>query len=88
MDQRTLLGIVAAVRRSLDEFVQNSHDPTQSLDQLSGEIDRLFLSVLPRLSPEDQEIAMELQAILLDQIALVCRSQATSHGSVSLPYRT
>lgn len=87
MGQRTLLGIVAAVRRSLDEFVQNSHDPTQSLDQLSGEIDRLFLFVIPQLNPEDQEIAMELQSILLDQIALVVRSQTTSHGSVSQPYR-
>ena len=87
MDQRTLLGIVAAVRRSLDEFALKSNDPAQSLQQLSGEFDRLFSTALPQLSDEDRDVAMELQAILLDQIALICRSRATFDGAVSLPSR-
>ncbi|WP_198374520.1 hypothetical protein [Neoroseomonas rubea] len=85
MDQHALLGVMSAIRRALNEFAQNSDDPIQSLQQLSVEIDRLFSVVLVRLSDEDQEIATELQAILMDQIALMRRARLASNGSVSLP---
>jgi K+/H+ antiporter YhaU regulatory subunit KhtT len=85
MDQRALLGVMVVIRRALNEFAQNSDDPIQSLANLSSEIERLFSAVTAHLSDEDQEIATELQEILMDQIALMRRSPLALDKSIRLP---
>ncbi len=85
MDQNTLLGVMAAIRRALNEFVTASDDPVRSLQDLSDEIDRLFSVASAKLVESDRDIANELQAILIDQIALMLRSGLDASRSINAP---
>lgn len=77
MDQDSLVRLAAATRTSLEAFAATQWDPVTSLAKLAAEIDLLFDSVQPRLTADQVDLADQLHAILLDQIAIVQRSQAS-----------
>lgn len=80
MDQESLARLAAATRTSLEAFAAERDDPVLSLANLADEIDLLFDAAQPGLTAEQVDLADELHAILLDQIAIVQRAQTAGRS--------
>ncbi len=80
MDHQTMVRIADSARNALRAFAAGETDPAASLLALANQIDRAFDVASLKLDGGERELADEVRAVLLDQIAIIQR-QADAVGA-------
>ncbi len=75
MDHQTMVRVAASAHDALAAFAAGETDPVAALRALAMEIDRAFDAAGLKMGGGERELADEVRAVLLDQIAILQRQR-------------